>query len=425
MGEERQYDVVVLGATGYTGQYVVEEVARMAETKRPGLTYALAGRNKEKLNKALETARENTGFKMNNATLIVADVNDEESLLAMSRQARVVINCVGPYRFYGDKVVGACIQGGACQVDISGEPQYLEHVQLEYGEAAEQRGVYVVGSCGFDSIPADLGTSFLKEIFPGDLNSVEAVVGMDDTSEGSASINLTTLECGVLGLTHSGELKAVRKKLFSTPLPTPAYKPQPRGKLFYSNDAECWCVPNMTSDRSVVVRSQRLNHQLRGMRPAQFQVYFGMQSIWSAVAAIFLGIMLYIMTSFASTRHLLLKYPEVFTLGTFSRSGPKRSDLAKLRFLVTLTGKGWNQKLSDSSLQHTTPPDTTRTVKVAGPDPGYFGTAILVTQAALTILDEADRMPGRGGVFPPAAAFLETTLRNRLTDRGITFTEAK
>lgn len=72
------------------------------------------------------------------------------------------------YRYYGLKVVKACVEGGAHVVDISGEPQYLEQSQLDYNEAAQKAGKYVVGSCGFDSIPADLGTSFLQEVFPGD-----------------------------------------------------------------------------------------------------------------------------------------------------------------------------------------------------------------------------------------------------------------
>lgn len=71
------------------------------------------------------------------------------------------------YRFYGEKVVKACIEGGANHVDISGEPQYLETVQLKYSKEAEEKGVHVVGACGFDSVPADLGTAFLQESFGG------------------------------------------------------------------------------------------------------------------------------------------------------------------------------------------------------------------------------------------------------------------
>ncbi|XP_063876849.1 saccharopine dehydrogenase-like oxidoreductase [Scylla paramamosain] len=417
---ERKYDLVVLGATGYTGQYVAEEVGRIVE-KQPSLTYAFAGRNKEKLERTLETARANTGLDLAKAELLVVDVNDEESLKKMAAQTKIVINCVGPYRYYGLKVVKACVEEGANHVDISGEPQYLEQAQLEYSEAAREAGVHVVGSCGFDSIPADLGTTFLQEVFPGDVNSVKAVVTMDDDSEGKASINFTTMECAVLGLAHSNELKGVRKKLFTTPLPKPSFKAEPRGKLFHSDEAKRWCVPNMAADHSVVMRTQRILYEKEQMRPTQFQVYFGMTR-FNAVLSIFFGILFYILTKISFTRSLLLKYPEFFTGGVVTRQGPRRSDLTGLKFLVVLTGKGWDRKLEDPAQQHTEPPNVTKTVRVKGPDPGYFGTAILVTQSALTILEEKDKLPQEGGVFPPGAAFLKTSLRQRLEKKGIQFT---
>lgn len=420
---ERKYDLVVLGATGYTGQYVAEEVGRIAE-KQPNLKYAFAGRNKEKLDHTLETARANTGLELAKAELLVVNVNDEESLQKMATQTKVVIDCVGPFRYYGLKVVKACVEGGANHVDISGEPQYLEQSQLEYFDAAQKAGVHVVGSCGFDSIPADMGTTFLQEVFPGDVNSVEAVVTMDENSEGKASINFTTMECAVLGLTHSKELKGLRKKLFTSPLPKPAFKPEPRGKLFYSDEAKCWCVPNMASDRSVVMRSQRYLYEKEKMRPTQFQVYFGM-SRFNAILSILFGILFYIMTLISFTRNLLLKYPEFFTGGMVTRQGPRRSDLTGLKFMVVLTGKGWDKKLEDPAQQHSEPPNITKTVKVKGPDPGYFGTAILITQSAMTILEEKDKLPEKGGVFSPGAAFLKTSLRQRLEKKGIHFTVAE
>lgn len=215
-----------------------------------------------------------------------------------------------------------------------------------------------------------------------------------------------------MGLTHAGELRAVRKKLFTKPLPKPNYKPQPRGKFFYSEEAKRWCLPNLASDRSVVSRSQYLNYDLWGLRPVQFSIYFGMQSLWTALGAMLLGLVIYGMTLSAFTRRLLLRvkrklffslklyflcfpiysicpsyilskfppfqYPEFFTFGTFARGGPKRSSLSKLRFLVTLTGKGWSKKLPDPSFQHPNPPDTTRTVRVRVLTYTYCGNMVQV-----------------------------------------------
>ncbi|XP_068218010.1 saccharopine dehydrogenase-like oxidoreductase [Palaemon carinicauda] len=416
---ENEYDVVVYGATGFTGQFVAEQIVKVAE-KNSGLKYAFAGRSKDKLDKTVELAKSNTGLDVD-AGIIIADANDEESLVNMAKQARIIINCVGPYRYYGEKVVTACLKGGAHHVDISGEPQYLETMQLKYNEEAAEKNLYIVGACGFDSIPADLGTLFLQENFPGDLNSVEMVVGFDDSSVGSSSINFTTLECAVLGLAHSKELRAIRKELFPTSLPKPAFRPEPRGNLFYSEEAKRWCLPNMASDRSVVLRTQRLNYELEKMRPVQFSAFFGMTSLLTAVGGVLFGIFFYVMTSFSFTRNLLLKYPEIFTFGIFSRKGPELSTLKGLKFCITLTGKGWDTKLEDPAEQHTDPPNTTKTVTVVGPDPGYTACAIVVTQAALTILEEKDRLPVKGGVYPPGAAFLKTSLRDRLEANNIKF----
>lgn len=414
------YDLVVFGATGYTGQFVAEEVARIAD-KNPDLKFAYAGRSKEKLEKTLMMARANTKLELADVPLITADVSDEESLLSMANQAKVVINCVGPYRFYGEKVVKACIEGGADHVDISGEPQYLETMQLKYAKEAEEKGVHIVGACGFDSVPADMGTLFLQDSFEGDVNSVEMVVSLHDESSGNAPINFTTMECAIHGLAHSSELKTIRKDLFSTQLPKPCFKPEPRGKLFFSEEAGRWCLPNMASDRSVVMRSQRCNFELEKRRPVQFSAFFGISSLSTAIFGIVFGVLFYVMASISFTRSLLLKYPEFFTFGLFSRKGPKREDLVNMKFCVTLTGKGWEKKIEDPEQQHTDPPTVSKTVTVVGPDPGYFGTATIVSQCALTVLQEKDKLPKSGGVFPPGAAFVKTTLRSRLEDNGISF----
>ncbi|KAK7074656.1 hypothetical protein SK128_004594 [Halocaridina rubra] len=416
---EREYDIVVLGATGFTGQFVAEEVVRVAQ-KNTDLKYAFAGRNKSKLEATVETAKANTGLDVKAGT-IVADVGDEESLVNLAKQTKVVINCVGPYRYYGEQIVTACIKGGANHVDISGEPQYLETMQLKYNKEAEEKKLHIIGACGFDSVPADMGTLFLQENFGGDVNSVEMVVGLDDSSVGTSSINFTTMECAVLGISHSKELKKIRKELFPTPLPKPAFKPKPRGNLFYSEEAKRWCLPNMASDRSVVLRSQRLLYEMENRRPAQFSAFFGMQSMWTGIGGILFGILFFIMTSFSFTRGLLLKHPEIFTFGIFSRKAPEREKLKDLRFCVTLTGTGWDKKLDDPAQQHPEPPSVTKTVKITGPEPGYTACAIVVTQCALTLLQEKDKLPREGGVFPPAAAFLKTSLKDRLEENGINF----
>jgi short subunit dehydrogenase-like uncharacterized protein len=103
---------------------------------------------------------------------MVADLNDDKSIKEMCDKAKVLINCVGPYRFYGEKVVKQCIQSRTHQVDLCGEPEYLERIQLNYNKQARDNGVFIVGSCGFDSVPTDLGVVFTKKNFASKLNII-------------------------------------------------------------------------------------------------------------------------------------------------------------------------------------------------------------------------------------------------------------
>ena len=168
------YDIMIFGATGYTGQYVVEFLVRnLQKEANKHLTWAVAGRTESKLTMVLKAASEATGQVVTDTPLIICDSSDQDSILGMAKQARLVVNCVGPYRFHGEAVVQACVEAGAHHVDISGEPEYLEKMQMKYHVPAEEKGVYVVGACGFDSVPADLGQVFLAKNMGGDVNEIE------------------------------------------------------------------------------------------------------------------------------------------------------------------------------------------------------------------------------------------------------------
>lgn len=155
-------DICIFGASGFTGAWITVATAR-AIASRAGdsapVTLAIAGRDRTKLELVIERVRNETNF-VDDITIVLADVSRPESLIEMARNARVVVSAVGPFRFLGEAVVVACIRGGAHYLDISGEPEFIEAIELRWSAAAAAASVSIVSSCGLDSVPADVGLSF-------------------------------------------------------------------------------------------------------------------------------------------------------------------------------------------------------------------------------------------------------------------------
>jgi short subunit dehydrogenase-like uncharacterized protein len=151
----KEFDVVVYGATGFTGRLVAEYLIGNARGKR----WAMAGRSADKL----AEVRDLIGAPAD-TPLIVADASDEASLTAMCARTKVVLTTVGPYQTYGNELVAACAATGTDYVDLCGEPAWMRHKIDAHTDAAKASGARIVFSCGFDSIPFDLGVLFLQDI---------------------------------------------------------------------------------------------------------------------------------------------------------------------------------------------------------------------------------------------------------------------
>ncbi|XP_001358985.1 saccharopine dehydrogenase-like oxidoreductase [Drosophila pseudoobscura] len=409
-------DVIIFGASGFTGKYTVFE----AVTVLNGLRWGIAGRNREKLESVLKQMGAKSKKDLSQTPIFIADINDETSLLEMAKRCRIVVNTAGPYRFHGEKVVNACIEAGTHHVDVSGEPQYMETMQLKYDKRAKERGVYVVSACGFDSIPADMGVVFVEKNFDGVVNSVETFLESgvkEGTGPGTrAGLNYGTWESAVYGLAHSDELRGIRQKLFPQRLPKfyPLLKHRPL--IFRSTEVDKVCLPFPGSDRSVVMRSQRFLYDQDKKRPVQMHAYVGFPS-WIAAAAVVLFASIFgLMSKFQIGRTLLLKYPGIFSGGLASRDGPSEESMERTYFKMTFKAIGWPQadRLAESTDQYTVPPTKTLMVRVSGMNPGYGATCVALLSTAVTILRESDKMPNNGGVLAPAAAFSKTSLISEL-----------
>ncbi|MGK7295616.1 MAG: saccharopine dehydrogenase family protein [Candidatus Wenzhouxiangella sp. M2_3B_020] len=158
MSEAREFDVVLMGATGFTGRLVAEHL--LARHGADGeLKWALAGRSSEKLAKI----REELGGNAGSLPVLVADSHDRESLDALVKRTKVVCTTVGPYALHGSDLVAACAEHGTDYCDLSGEVPWMRQMLDRHAEAAERSGARIVHCCGFDSIPSDIGVWFVQQ----------------------------------------------------------------------------------------------------------------------------------------------------------------------------------------------------------------------------------------------------------------------
>lgn len=157
MSSERQFGIIVYGATGYTGRLVCEYLNN-SYGSGGDFVWAMAGRSQEKL----EAVRDEMGLPAD-IPLVVADAADSASMQSLAASTQVVLTTVGPYQLYGNELLAACVDNGTDYVDLCGEPAWMHEKIAAHAEQAKQSGARIVFSCGFDSIPFDLGVYFLQQ----------------------------------------------------------------------------------------------------------------------------------------------------------------------------------------------------------------------------------------------------------------------
>ncbi|AUC97404.1 saccharopine dehydrogenase [Bradyrhizobium sp. SK17] len=233
-------DIVVYGATGFTGQLVAEYLA--AHYRDGSLKWAMAGRSKDKL----AAVRDAIGAPAD-TPLIVADAGDAASLKAMLAQTKSVISTVGPYQLYGNELITACVDSGTDYFDLCGEPVWMRQMIDKHEAAAKASGARIVFSCGFDSVPFELGTFFVQEeakrVFGAPAARVKGRVrDMRGTlSGGTAASAKATFDAVAKDLS----LVAILNNPFAL---TPGFEgpKQPRGsKPAYEEDLHSWTAPFM------------------------------------------------------------------------------------------------------------------------------------------------------------------------------------
>ncbi|KAK6128850.1 hypothetical protein DH2020_037416 [Rehmannia glutinosa] len=438
--DPKTYDVIILGASGFTGKYVLREALKFLTTPNSPLkTLALAGRSPERLSEALKWA--SGPGSPPKIPLLTADTTEPSSLSRLAAQAKIILNCVGPFRLYGEPVVSACVDSGCDYIDICGEPEFMERMEALYHEKAVEKGSLVISACGFDSVPAEIGLLFhsRKWVGPSVPNRVEAYLSLE--SDKKIVGNFGTYESAVLGVANAHKLLELRKTRPKPARPAIPGPSPPKGSIIeHQKQLGLWALKLPSADSTVVRRTlttlTQNPHGLPGVnetpkniknretfwssiKPAHFGVKLGSKSLLGLFPAIVLGIFIGLLSKIALGRRLLLKFPSFFSLGWFRKNGPSEAEVASATFKMWFVGHGFSDADVASS-RGNKKPDTEIVTRVMGPEVGYLATPIILIQCALIVLADRDSLP-KGGVLTPGIVFGPTDLQERLQANGISF----
>jgi len=374
----KKYDIVLMGATGFTGKLVALYLSEHAH--RESFTWAIAGRNESKLLELQGNLHSST------PDILVADVTIPESVSEMCRQARVIMNTAGPFNLYGRRVVEACIDTGTQYLDITGEPSFVAEIYNDCHARAEASDVCVVNCCGFDSIPADYGVFLTAQHLP--VSAPKVIKGYMRTNARFSGGTLTTA-------VHALYLESLGKSVKMV-IPKNKVAPKIKKQIHYNTDLKGWGIPMPVVDPHIVKRSASRLPDVYG--PVTYVQYFVRSSCSKVVSTVFPIVLAMLMIRFAFFRNWLFsKFP--------SGSGPDEKIRSSSRFEVTFFGQAGNQRA--------------KTV-ISGGDPGYTETAKMFSQCAFVILSKLRTKTIKPGVLTPVEAF-GTDLVDRLQKEGISF----
>jgi short subunit dehydrogenase-like uncharacterized protein len=383
----REFEIILWGATGYTGRLVAEHLLKTY--RGSGLRGAVAGRNAEKL----EAVKAEIGAPSALPT-IVADAADPTSLEAMVRRADVVISTVGPYQLHGSPLVAACAAAGTDYVDLTGESNWIAAMIGAHEAPAKASGARLVFSCGFDSIPFDLGVFFAEEAAKQRFGAyAPRVRGRVRGLKGGLSGG--TLASGMATQAAIQQDPSIGALLADPFALTPGFKgsPQPDGETPY----ECkvtgsWVGPFMMAgiNTKAVHRSNFLMGQRWG---AGFQ-YDEMQMLDGPPAAAAGG-----MGGFNFGPGGMPKPGE----------GPTREE-RETGFYDILV------------IVETADGRTVRAAVKGDMDPGYGSTAKMLGESAVCLARDVPREATPGGCWTPASAMGEALIKRLEANAGLTFT---
>jgi len=383
---DRDFDIVLFGATGFTGELTA---AYLAEHAPAGCRWALAGRNATKL-EDVRARLAKVNPECADLPLLHADVEDPSSLAKVAESTRVVITTVGPYLLYGEPLVAACAEAGTDYVDLTGEPEFVDRTYLEHQARAVETGARIVHACGFDSIPHDLGAYYtVRQLPAGEPIRLRGVVRSNATfSAGTFHSALTQMS----RQRQSKQTYAERRKQEARPVDRKSR--QVAGKPARDPELGYYLLPLPTIDPVIVARS---GAALPAYGPDfRYSHFAGVKTLRYAVGGAAAVVSMALAAQVPPVRKALMGRIK-------PGDGPSESRRAKSWFTVDFVGEAGGRTV------HT---------RVSGGDPGYTETSKMLAESALCLAFD-DNPPTAGQVTTAQA--MGDHLLDRLQKAGIRF----
>lgn len=386
----QKLDLVVYGATSFVG-VIICQYLQSHLNQQEQLRWAMAGRSLTKLT----ALRSRLGKGAEHVPLIVAEANDEAALKSICDSTKVVLSTVGPYALYGETLLKTCVSSGTDYCDLTGEPQWIAKMLRRYESIAKISGARIVHSCGFDSVPSDLGVYQLQQ------HAIEntgqpcsalkmRVVKMQGAFSGG------TLASAFNVLKEASASAKVRRQLANPYSLCPAdhgfhAKQFEQGFAHYDSDLKAWTAPFMMAaiNTRIVHRSNALQNNAYGACFTYEEAILTGQSVGGATTALAVSVGL---TGFAGISTLAPARWLMQQVLPKPGEGPSDEAQQKGFYRLRFVGKSHQGELLQAQI------DGDR-------DPGYGSTAKIISQAAICLCNNEVKHKGMGGFWTPASLF--------------------
>ena len=386
MSNLNKYDFVIYGATGFTGKLVVEYAINQYNNNNNEISWAIAGRNHEKL----EHVQEKYNLPSNIGKIVV-DSNDQDSIDEMVSQTKCVLTTVGPYQLYGEKIIKTCISTGTDYVDLCGEPGFMHKIISECSAEAKETGARIVFSCGFDSIPFDLGVLFVQEEVMSKFNKyapsvrgrVRAMNG--EFSGGTAA----SMKATMAALQSNPELINILINPHALCDGIQGVQQDDDSKPKYDEELDTWVAPFFMAPINTknIHRSNKLMSHIYGENFKYNEMWIQGPGEEGKAAA-----------EFISTMNPLGDAPE-------PGDGPSRESRENGNYDVLFCADVDGETIKAS---------------VSGDmDPGYGSTSKMIAESAVCLVKDCEDLAG--GIYTPAASMGKKLIKRLESNAGLTF----